>query len=496
MKSLFDALNGPPLATFTVDGEKLSTLELLIMEARAQRRALNLIKSRFHPDRLEELVLPEIEASDRRFKSFVATSGGRYTREAVVEMIVTGINSNERREWMFGTSPKEYPWTRILPLGNRVANTDRPEFVTGHPEHYRLSMLEDGRQYEVETVGGMPVCWTIAIGDIAGFACKSLPDWPMPRMLGVIRLRDGTLVATGGHRWVDTTEGLRARFSIDYPESTTDDVVESMVEHLAVEFNLWISMAKRAYGRLNDDLDDYLGGGQGISVRACGRAIPQEELLGWEVKHMRRALQMLRARLRPDQLEDLVGPETAESDRRLRAAGIGAETQLKTTQFTAAVNDLSLQRFRGWQAEADRRVDDWDHYVALPGVDIRNSDVAGRLLLHPERLRQSPLATGSRVVQALGTLPARYDVTAVEAAATDARYTVADPTLSYRLRDGTEIARVSHRYRETAHGFECQVTNEVATTCPDDVLQGLREAAIVTLKTSVGMAQWELNGAD
>lgn len=492
-RSLVDVLNGPPRAEISIDGMALTRFDLLKLEAKAQRRALRLLKSKLHPSRIEELVAPEIEESDRRFREYAARQGEGY-RPAIIEAEVVGLDRPAYAQWMFGSGVEKRPWSDYVPLPAAVANSDNPHEIFGHPEHYRLTHGHDGRHYEVETVGGLPVCWYIQFSsapDVGG----TDPVWPASSRTGELVLRDGTWAAYAGHRWIKTEAGMRARLAIYYSDGVPDEIIESMERHLCVEFNLWFTMAMLDYGTLKGHIDDYIGGTPGMKFRVADRDISAEEQLSWEVTAMRRALTLLRARLSPEELEDLVGVETAEADRRLRDYGFCAETELRSAEIRVRVPGISLKELQAFEAKKQRSVDDWAVHLEAWHGPVRNTDAASVLLSHPAHLRTTLQSDGSvREVSAIDGLPMRStrstpDLFGIKRARSADRGTV---SADVELRDGTGLCARRCLFRDDADGCEGTVFVGFSAAVPKDVVDEYRAQLAVQIDTWIKMAAWEL----
>lgn len=496
MVSLADVLNGPPVAEFTLNGQRLSDNEILQMEARAQRRALTLIKSRLHPDRLEELVSPEIEESDRRFRSWAESSAGEW-RPAVVEAHVSGLTSEQFTGWMFGKSPKPVGWADFTPLGGPAANTDRAEWSLGHPEHYRLSFTPDPKVLrEVETIGGIPVCWKLCFGEISDPG-PEIADWPKSAQGGIIRLRDGTPAALAGHRWVNTEDGLRVRLAIYFRDTAPEEVIRGMQEHLAVEFNLWLTYAKIAHGALDGDVNDYIAGGAGIDFLVNGQEIDHMTVLRWEVAAMRRALNLIHARLSSDQMEDLCGPETAEMDRRFLTYASQSDGRLRPSALGIKFKGMKGDAFFQWLLfNHEKKVDDWATHLPLDKGPVACNASPSWLLGHPEHYRMTEDGQDVRQVETIDGLPLRWTIKFAGPQPTelepDPDFPIAAPPASVVLRDGTEVARACHRFRDTDEGFEGILDIQFSEAVPDSVIRIHQEHMAVEFKNWTGMAAWEL----
>ena len=199
------------------------------LELQSARRALRLLKARLTADEMDRLLRRDLDESDARWRHWAANSDGSW-RASEVDFKITGLTKAQFTEW----------WSTAL--------DDLPDVVfPAFPEHYRFGWVDDPRRVAdrcylvVEELGHVPFRM------YATFDSGSAPIDPLPGYevlsAGVGRLADGTEVARFMTQVKELSSGFALRTGLYFVSAATDDVVQSHIDQLLVEWTRWFEMA-------------------------------------------------------------------------------------------------------------------------------------------------------------------------------------------------------------------------------------------------------------
>jgi hypothetical protein len=122
--------------------------------------------------------------------------------------------------------------------------------LAAQPEHFVVTGNADATSDVVENIGPHVCSFKIHFTGEDSAAGDLLPDYPI-RMVGHAKLADGTVTMHVLHQFRDTAAGFDAHLTIFFPEACPEaEVIEQHRQHLAVEFNNWITAAGSSAQRI------------------------------------------------------------------------------------------------------------------------------------------------------------------------------------------------------------------------------------------------------
>jgi len=186
------------------------------------------------------------------------------------------------------------------------------------------------------------------------------------------------------------------------------------------------------------------------------------EIDALELQSARRALRLLKNRLTPEQMDELLAQDLEESDTRWRAWAAASDGTWRAAEVDFEVFGLTAQQFTEWWSTA---LDDLTD-VVFPAF--------------PEHYRfgwvEDPQAIADRcylVVEELGHEPFRMFATFDHSASPVAKLPDYEP-LSVgvgRLADGTEVLRFMTQIKALPHGFALRTGLYFVSAAPAHVIQ-------------------------
>lgn len=198
-----------------------------------------------------------------------------------------------------------------------------------------------------------------------------------------------------------------------------------------------------------------------------------------ELKSARRALTLLRKRLSPQQMENLLAADLEETDRVWKEWATQSNGSWKPAEIEFEVKGLSKQQFVEWWSTA---LEDLHGvvYPAFPEHYLFGWVPDPRGVPDPCYI----------VVEELGHVPFRMYCSF------DPQWAAVPTTPGYdsmmvgvgRLADGTEVIRFMNQVKELSDGFAMKVGVYAVSSVPDDVIQSHVEQEVVEWTRWIEMA--------
>ncbi|OBK71140.1 hypothetical protein [Mycobacterium sp. 1274761.0] len=112
------------------------------------------------------------------------------------------------------------------------------------PDHFVIRTCADGRQEVLERTGGSPLpsFFFIDYQNVSSLVTPAEPEFPH-QIAGVATTSDGAAIGGVRHQFRDTSDGFRARLTVELPLPTLGRMVAGHRWHLACEFSNWIEAA-------------------------------------------------------------------------------------------------------------------------------------------------------------------------------------------------------------------------------------------------------------
>jgi len=219
----------------------------------------------------------------------------------------------------------------------------------------------------------------------------------------------------------------------------------------------------------------------GVRIEALvGGAPAKGDIVQLELFSARRALSLLRMRMAPDLMEDLLAADLERSDVEWRRWAAESDGEWKAADVEFVISGLSSRSFQDWWSRA---LDDL-HGVMYPG--------------YPEHYRfgwvPDPRGTDDTclvVIEEVGHQPFRMYCSYGPEWAPAKPYPGFDAlTIGVgRLLDGTEAVRFMNEIRETANGFVLKLGFYVGIAVPESVTEAHVEQQLVEWTRWIEMAR-------
>jgi len=189
-----------------------------------------------------------------------------------------------------------------------------------------------------------------------------------------------------------------------------------------------------------------------------------------ELQSARRALRLLKERITPDQMDELLAIDLESTDEKWREWAAASDGAWNVAEVEFRVAGLSKNQFSDWWSTALGDL----HAVVYPAF--------------PEHYRfgwvKDPRGVDDPcyiVVEELGHVPFRMYCSF------DPSWAPVEPTPGYepmmvgvgRLADGTEVVRFMNQLMDTSEGFVMKVAVYVVSAVPEDVVQSHVEQELV-----------------
>ena len=213
-------------AITSLDGERFDDRAIHVEELARARHALAYLKERIGNSGMRDLLAHDIDATTKRVRGWVETSGGRW-RTGVTELLVPGPPAADFHRW----------------YQRAMAERREPTLRAGHPEHFLLSPGEQGIEV-VENVGETDLPWRIfyrALPDGA-FPLPWEPGYPV-RFGAELVDGDGLRVGYTMHQARDAPDGMHLHMRTLLPEAAPQELVARHLRHFAIEFTNWTRTA-------------------------------------------------------------------------------------------------------------------------------------------------------------------------------------------------------------------------------------------------------------
>ncbi|KAK4035119.1 hypothetical protein C8A01DRAFT_18173, partial [Parachaetomium inaequale] len=191
--------------------------------------SLALLKKRLGPQAIQQLLQPDLEASDSYWQETAARSNGQL-RPAETRLSVRGLTTNDFMTW-FAT----------------ISKADEAAMLAAHPEHYHIGTNREGGMVVVETLGRHVSHLEIAHSqdNKSSELVTGRDDSSTFIMTGKGYTRDGTNTGEVLHQFKDHEDGggFDVSLGIWFPAACEDELLEGHRQNLAVEFRNWLVAA-------------------------------------------------------------------------------------------------------------------------------------------------------------------------------------------------------------------------------------------------------------
>lgn len=210
------------------------------LEHEAALRSSRLLRNRLTPEVIEELLAPDIEATDRQMEAYVREAEGQW-RARGFEIEVNGLTVETYLRWRQSAL--------FVPAVN----------IHAHPEHYVHGLVSDEAKNSpapymvIEQAGPLtmrlytkfrpwkddePEPWEGALN-------STYPDFPI-RRVGVLKLKSGTVVGRTLQQYRSTDHGFTFRFLSSNPASVPDAIEHAHMDHAYLEFTRYLAQVGNA----------------------------------------------------------------------------------------------------------------------------------------------------------------------------------------------------------------------------------------------------------
>lgn len=221
-----------------LEGDFIKDKDLRTLELEASRRALALLKNRLGSARMLELILEDVEDTDRRWEAWAAESAGEW-RVNQMQFEVKGLKVDYWLRWVrtnfdnesmhFEVHPEHYAWTRATAV---EPDADPRSSIIAEPMGDFL-LRAYGRVEE----------WD-------GFEAYVDPEFSR-RMPLVGYTRGGVLVARSLGQYKETEDGFHFKLTAMKPSRIPAEMREGNQEHACLEYYKYF---KRAYDDFNNGI--------------------------------------------------------------------------------------------------------------------------------------------------------------------------------------------------------------------------------------------------
>ena len=201
------------------------------LELKQARRALAVVKNVIGPEQMLDLLSDRLDEGNAFWRKVLQSSDGELV-PAIAEFRVKGLSAMEFSQW----------------FKNALSISDK--LIAANPEHYRIywavSPSENpdgfGTMSVTEALGGVLTKFNIHFGGPELAYLPLDPDFPQ-KVLGSLRLEDGSEIGRLMHQFRDCEGGMIAKFCILLPKGVPERVVTEHSEHLIVEWANWFESA-------------------------------------------------------------------------------------------------------------------------------------------------------------------------------------------------------------------------------------------------------------
>ena len=194
-----------------------------LYELTSARRALRLLKGNLGPERLHALVSEQVAEGNAFFRDHVQRSGGQKAT-GMITIEATGLTPAAFGAWM----------------SRAFARQD--VLIGAHPEHYLAGVGDPRGPHIVETLDDYVVGFYIGAWDESEVAPGNGDG--ANRRHSVLKLDDdGTVFGAVSTAFFETPHGMSAELSVTLPITSAPSAVEQHLQHFAVEFRSWMTLA-------------------------------------------------------------------------------------------------------------------------------------------------------------------------------------------------------------------------------------------------------------